>query len=374
MEYLYVICLGLLLFFSISLISKKQKSLSEWIFTIWIAVLVITVCSFIMHVKGLSGKYPVFNTLICDSHLVHGAILYVYVLAFTNSKFKLKPVHYWHLLPVLLFMSIKFLLNAVFDKMQCYNSGVCIEESNFYVTMTYIYKYLVLGVYIYLSRKEVLRFKKQVNTPRDFNRHEWVKQISLGVIFLYLGILVLYIGRHLFPELFWEQAFLGNTLTTLFILIFLYIGNSYAYLFVSPSKVHFKNLSETFNPANCKKTIHPGQAEELIANIRAYMEKEKPFVKGPLTLKSLSELTGMPATSISQAINNSTGRSVTDFINKYRVDLLKEKIKDPKNRNYTIMALASDCGFSSKTTLIRIFKQHVGLTPSAYLESVWKHG
>jgi AraC-like DNA-binding protein len=162
----------------------------------------------------------------------------------------------------------------------------------------------------------------------------------------------------------------GNTLTTLFIFIFLYIGNSYTYLFVSPSKNRFVNLSESFNPANCQQIIQPNEMQEIYNRVNAFMEQEKPFVKGQLTLKELSELTGIPSASISQSINKLTGKSVTDFINRHRVELLKSKIANPENQKYKLMILAEECGINSKATLNRIFKQHTDQTPGEYLKKV----
>ncbi len=326
--------------------------------------------SFLVYAKGQARSYPIFITLICDSHLLHGAFLYIYVLAFTNPSFRLKNKHFWHTAPMAIQIVAKLYLNYLVDEMDCYQEGGCVEGDNIYVTLTYIYKYFVLGTYIILTWLVIIRDKQNTNTPRGQMRHTWVRQIILGVTFLYVGILLLYVGRLIFPELFWERMLLGNTLTTLFIFIFLYIGNSYTYIFVSPSKSRFKNLSESFNPAACNQLIQPGEMETIFNQLNDFMENEKPYIKGQLTIKELSLLTGIPTASISQSVNTLTGKSVTDYINKFRVDLFKEKIADPSNKNYKIMVLADECGFNSKSTLVRIFKQHTGLTPSEYLKRV----
>jgi AraC-like DNA-binding protein len=368
MEYLYIVCIGLLVFFSFSLFTKKNKALSERIFSFWIVLLLITVISFFIYAKGLARNYPVFITLICDSHLLHGAFLHIYVLAFTNPSFKFRRSHLWNLIPMLVQIIFKLYLNFMVGEMQCYQEGGCVEDDNIYVTSTNIYKYLVLGIYILLTWRVVLKYKNEAIAPRDLMRLEWVRQITMGVSFLYFGILLLQIGRYLFPVLFWERMLLGNTLTTLFIYIFLYLGNSYAYLFVSPSRSRFKNLSESFNPQACRQNIDNEEMGSIFKNLNEFMNKEKPFVKGQLTLKELSEMTGIPSISISQSINNLTGKSVIDYINTFRVNLLKEYLANPKNKNYKILALAEECGFTSKTTLIRIFRQHTGMTPGEFLK------
>jgi len=372
MEYLYIICIGLLFLFSFSLLTKRNKPLSEQIFSYWIILLLITVVSFFVHVKGLSNSYPLFISLICDFHLLHGGILYLYAKAFTDPDFRLRAIHLWHLGPMIFQIISKLILNFVFGEMDCYKEGGCVDDDNIYVILTYFYKYIVLGIYIFLTWKVLIRYEKSSISPRDIMRANWIRQICLGVTFLFFGILFLQLGRYLFPDLFWERMLLGNTLTTLFIFIFLYIGNSYTYLFVLPSKNRFKNLSESFNPNNCKQFAGKDNMKDILLKVSGFMSTEKPFIKPQLTLKELSDLTGIPGTSISQAINTITGKSVTDYINTYRVNLLKAKLIAPENRNFKIMILAEECGFISKTTLIRIFKQQTGFTPGEYLNHIKK--
>lgn len=370
MEYLYVTCAGLLVFFSISLWTKKKKPLSELIYSWWILLLIVTVISFFIYSKGMSRTFPVFITLICDSHLLHGAFLYIYTIAFTNPLFRLKPVHLWHLAPMGFQIVAKLFLNYVFSAMECYEEGGCLEGDNIFVTLTFFYKYLVLGAYILATWRVIKRFMAGELTPRDQMRAEWVIQIAKGVTFLYFGVLLIQVGRYTIPDLFWDRMLLGNTLSTLFIFIFLYLGNSYAYLFVLPSKSRFKNLSESYQAPGGKQTPSKSDMGDIVKNLDLIMKKEQLFVKPQLTVRDIAEYTGIPATTISQAINSVTGNSFTDWVNRYRVDLLIKKLNDPANWNYKIMSLAAESGFISKTTLIRIFRQHTGTTPGEYLKKV----
>jgi AraC-like DNA-binding protein len=371
MEYLYITCIGLLIFFSISLLTKGKKPLSEKIFSVWIVLMIFTVLSFLLHVKALSGRFPVFNTFICDSHLAHGVLLYLYVRAFTDPTFGLKKKHLWHALPILALVVFKLVLNFVYGEMECYTGGVCAaEDDNIYVQLTFLYKYIVLGTYIFFTWKMGFQYGKDAKTPREQMRFGWVKQIYKGGIFLLAGILLLQLGRILFPDLFWERMLLGNTLTTLFIFIFLYIGNSYTYIFVSPSKKRFVNLSESFNPDNCRIEENQKNWEDVYSRLESYMKTEQPYTEGHLSINNLSEKMNIPVQEISQSINNMTGKNFNDYINKYRVKKLKLLLDDPLNHKYKIMSLAYDCGFTSKSSLIRLFKSHTGQTPSRYLAEV----
>ncbi len=368
MEYLYIITIGLLIFFSFSLLSKGKKPLSEKVISIWIILLLFTEISFLLYVKSLAGRFSIFITFICDTHLVHGALLFFYVKAFTNTSFRLKTKHLWHILPTLILVIFKLLMNFVFKEMECYTGGVCAEEEdNIYVRLTFFYKFIVISSYLFYTWKVACQYRDNAKTPREQMRYGWVKQINQGVLFLLFGILILHLGKILFPDLFWEEVLLGNILATLFIFIFLYFGNSYTYIFVSPSKKRFLNLSESFNPTNCKIEENHKIWEEVFTKLESLMKLEEPYTEGHLTINDLSVKLNIPVQHISQSINNLTGKHFNDYINAYRVTKLKQLLDDPSNHKYKIMSLGNDCGFTSKSSLIRIFKNQTGQTPSQYL-------
>ena len=56
------------------------------------------------------------------------------------------------------------------------------------------------------------------------------------------------------------------------------------------------------------------------------------------------------------------------FVNYYRVEKVKESIAENKNQNLTLLAIAYDSGFNSKTTFNTIFKKFTGQTPTQYIK------
>ncbi|MCB0287465.1 MAG: AraC family transcriptional regulator, partial [Calditrichaeota bacterium] len=55
------------------------------------------------------------------------------------------------------------------------------------------------------------------------------------------------------------------------------------------------------------------------------------------------------------------------FVNNFRVKEVQARMLDQENSDYTLLAIAMDAGFSSKSSFNRIFKKHTGLTPSQFL-------
>jgi AraC-like DNA-binding protein len=87
-----------------------------------------------------------------------------------------------------------------------------------------------------------------------------------------------------------------------------------------------------------------------------------------LNIHDLSSMTGIQRHNITQILNEYHKRNFFTFINEYRVKEVIERFSDTKYNHYTILAIAFDAGFNSKTTFNSIFKNLTGLTPSKFRE------
>lgn len=102
------------------------------------------------------------------------------------------------------------------------------------------------------------------------------------------------------------------------------------------------------------------------------MHNEKPFLDPQLSLKKLAEMMDISPNKLSQVINSQKDKNFFDFVNSYRIRELTELLKEDENKQYTILSLALDAGFNSKSTFNASFKKLTGLTPSEYLKSIDK--
>ena len=108
------------------------------------------------------------------------------------------------------------------------------------------------------------------------------------------------------------------------------------------------------------------QATEILEKLTHAMEHEKMFRNPDLSLQSLSAHFDISPNYLSQVINEKTGRNFNDFVNTYRVEEVKLNLIVDKFHNYTILGIAMESGFSSKSGFNTIFKKMTGMTPSAF--------
>ena len=96
------------------------------------------------------------------------------------------------------------------------------------------------------------------------------------------------------------------------------------------------------------------------------MRKEKPYLDPELTLRDLARILGMNTTHLSQTINKGFGKNFNDFINEYRIEMVKKKLLSGERSNATLLELAFESGFNSKATFNRSFKKFTGKSPREF--------
>jgi AraC-type DNA-binding domain-containing proteins len=96
------------------------------------------------------------------------------------------------------------------------------------------------------------------------------------------------------------------------------------------------------------------------------MEREKPYLDPNLSLPELARRSGIARNQLSQALNESLGKSYYDFVNGYRIIEFKRLAADQGRAEDKILSLALDAGFNSKPAFNMIFKKSCGLTPSEF--------
>lgn len=97
------------------------------------------------------------------------------------------------------------------------------------------------------------------------------------------------------------------------------------------------------------------------------------YYKDPeLSLSSLAEKLELTTHELSRIINTVLKKSFNDFINQYRVTDVVQKMQDPAYDHLTLLGIAYESGFNSKTTFNRTFKQMTGKSPVAYKNDLKK--
>ena len=129
------------------------------------------------------------------------------------------------------------------------------------------------------------------------------------------------------------------------------------------TEIPLLNLGEKYRSSSLKGV----EEVKIYAQLRTLMERDQHFLDTNLTLKTVADLLGTNTKYLSQVVNNQGGCNFQQFVNNYRVRLVKEKLASDAFNNLTLFGIALQCGFKNKSTFYKVFKETEGKTPREYM-------
>ncbi len=120
--------------------------------------------------------------------------------------------------------------------------------------------------------------------------------------------------------------------------------------------------------ANNKLIIDPTEQIALKKKLVDYIEDETPYLDSQLNLKFVADALEIHPNKLSYLINEVMGVNFNEFINQYRLKHFKSIALKPELKHLTILGLAYDSGFNSKSVFNTFFKKSEGVTPSKWVQ------
>ncbi len=357
---IYLAGIGIAIFLAILLLSKRNKSWSDKILTGWMFFIGLHLASFYLYYSGAALTFPTLIGIGGPFPLFHGVFLYLYVGSLTNQL----PARRWliglHLVPILLAYALlgKFLLLSAEQKMEVFRS----RGAGFETVNTILLAAIVLSGVFYISWSAILLRRHERNIRDQFSALENVNLRWLQVLTYGLGAIWILV-------LFLMQDALIYTGVVIFVFLIGFFGVRQTTVFshgrVTPPEPEKKEKYQ-------KSGLSEETASELHRTLIRVMKEDAPYKRPELSIDDLAETLGVHPNYLSQVINQKEQKNFYDFVNGYRIEEFKRSIAMHKNRQFTLLSLAYECGFSSKSSFNRCFRKATGQTPSEYASSFLK--
>jgi len=110
-------------------------------------------------------------------------------------------------------------------------------------------------------------------------------------------------------------------------------------------------------------------AAPYIRRLEELMEKDEAYLNNELTLISTAEMIDISPNKLSYLLNEFLGKNFNDFINGFRLRAFQQKALNPENSHLTLLGLAYESGFTSKSVFNDYFKKKTGLSPRQWLKN-----
>jgi AraC-like DNA-binding protein len=371
MEVIFTSGIFLSFFIVVLLLTKKPKALTDKILAVWIAVIGIHLLGFYFKQIGYWERYPHLVGTTAPMPLLHGPMLFLYTLYSLRNDRKIRLVDYLHFAPALaayLYMSNFFFFYTPEEK-RLLDNGEMEEYMLFSVIL--LIAILISGItYAILSYRLTIKHKQKIENNFSYREGiniKWLRNCILGIGMVFLSATIIVLVRDAFGVEFSFNADYIIYIILIGLVFYIgYFGIRQENIF--SSSAHIESI-DTVENGKSEKYRNSGMKSELVSEfygkLLKIMDDEKPYLDPKLSLSALAQILELSPNQLSQIINQESGVNFHDFINSYRVEEFISRAHT--NNNFSLLALALDSGFNSKSSFNHIFKRQKGLSPSKYL-------
>ncbi len=372
-----------------------KKGISTGIKSNYWLCLFVLVCSLYVApwMLGFAGWYdnqPYRNFMFYTpfQHLFFvGPLMFFYIQSLLNRAFKVNKKQFLHLIPGILYVFYNLYM-IVYDlfvvkKNYFYSNNMDKDFDEWYQIAGQISMicYFIFSLIYYNKYRKLI---VQISSNADAVLFKWIKTYLIAFLVM---IILPFVFDFLEQYIKEDNAYKNGWWFYLAYSIVLYYIAITGYANAIETKIGFELsvfneksvflLEQKSDDVIERNTIDIVHEEVLVSEnpdllvwkqkIEHLIVTEKLFENPELSLPDISRKLKTNATVISRTINQGFELNFNDFVNKYRIEAVKNALKNGEHKKTTLLGIAYDCGFNSKATFNRAFKKNTGLSPKEFL-------
>jgi AraC-like DNA-binding protein len=342
----------LLIFFSLFLLTvKSSKKETNKLFAIFLLLVAIDISAFFL--DGWLSKHLYIENFRITSTLLQMPVFYFYVISVCYANFTFQIKNTIHITPFILFY---------YGLRTCDYSKKSILAFQIISEIQYFF-YIILIFFTLRKYKKI--YLENYTNPENLN-YKWLVQMTTILVVAHLFVLSKFIIQ-----------FTKNTnlilLLNVIVIISALLVSSYFVLKALYQPQLFRGIEQNnitiSNYIKKDKIITAEISTEIghkIKLLEQFMTEKEPFLDSDLTIQKLASEIEFSQKELSTLINHHIGKHFFDFINEYRVLKAMAILKNPSEKNITILEILYQVGFNSKSSFNTAFKKQCNLTPLEY--------
>lgn len=306
-------------------------------------------CSFVLPLLVLFdiNQLDNINIALLFGESLIPALCYLLILQFMYGK--IPGAWYWLILCLPIIGGGPIIYSSIHLQEFCVMDEYCLESSSlkrlyniFSAAMTFL---LLLAHY---SQSSTMAFK---NDPLRSNKFWLIMafiMLSLQIMVVDLAALAGMVkeGNAVLVSTLIRVTFIFLVLTS----IFKIFGRSF-------------ELAEERIPTLMSAGRKPIDLDPLINRLEKSMREERLYREMSIARESLAARLSMPEHQLSRIINNHFKMNFNEYINHYRVEEAKMRLKTEKT---AVTTIAFEVGFNSIASFNRVFKEMTSISPTEY--------
>ena len=367
------------LYLTLLVLIKRNKGVPDYILATYLGTLSVT---FAITYFAVEWDVPDLMALQLNISLLLAPLFFIYISSLTKPQQNPLSTLALHLLPyvltwiywIYLFLtSTESELNALFQQA---------DDSQLPILfiLALLLEALAIPVYVCWSLWILRTHKRSISDAYSYTEGidlKWAYALAVCTGALWISIIVIETVQGTLTWVTDDRTLqTGYAFATFFIYYLGYFGLKQGHISnlghsAQPVQPAIEVPDEIEPPTKYQKSgLKKEEAEAYVDALVDYVETKKPYLQSRLSIQDIATAINIPQNHLSQIINEHLGQTFYDFVNQYRVEEFKRRVAHPQYKNFTLISVALDCGFNSKSSFNRIFKKVEGSTPSTYVKAI----
>ena len=391
-QFLSAATIGCLFFLALISFYKKNSIGYKFLAALFILIAFIFADDLLSD-AGIYVFYPKLKVIFQPLLYAFPPFIFWVVSYLTSFNQKLTFRLLFHFIPYFLFLSL-YLAEYISQTSES-QIGILVKDSDnlpldFFLLSVF---FIQLAIYLFSSVRLLNRHKKTlplfVSDIADNDFH-WLFKTTIGLSIM--GVLS-------FIEVLFDQTHIPFYYSFLYLFGFYYVGfqlikQKDVFRFLPEEIDNLTDLIEnskkdtTYPESNELNASEANESEKIVKDIKkvineekmsyykirllTLMDKEKPYLDPEITLPKLSRMLFLNTYQTSYLINKCFNENFYTFINRYRLETCKKMLVSNEYNHLSILGIAFEAGFNSKTAFNTTFKKSTGLSPKEYIKQIKK--
>ncbi|MDW3193766.1 MAG: helix-turn-helix domain-containing protein [Cytophagales bacterium] len=356
-----ILCIGFSQGMAFAIILWRKPPIANKYKAMLLLVLSYGLLNQVLYLFGI-GRYDAWYHLTMDLEWAYGPLLFLYAKGQVNPEFHPGKKDQWLWLPILIQIicsiyvrSQNFFWDGTRESLTWLGYYGYMVWMN-YSTVPIIASLLIIG----FAWKSLQLLRKLDSKDVVQENYRWIVNLVRGFGAYYCVVLIILIVDLIF---FMSTESIYYFYRTRFYYYPFFIGMALLVYWFGISSI-IRSDHRLLKPVKKIPEAERAALSEIADKLKELVEGQQVYRNSELTLAGLAEQMEVKPYLLTRTLNDLAKKSFTDYINEYRVHELEQLVKDPSNDKYTLLSLAHQAGFNSKSSFNRAVKKHLGIPPS----------
>lgn len=363
-DFVFVVGIFLNIIALIGLLRLQQKKLPQRILIVFWCVTLNTIIYFYADLHELKTIRFITNFFQDGARFLTPPLIFLYIKSIFSRKPNLLKKGSIHFVPFILYF-VFYTVPSSFDFP--YSTFI---DGHYRAVVKDVYGIVYFTISLKLFYRLSKSMKQNYSTIRE-KEFLWIEKFIICFLLVRIVAFVPTTSEIVFRyNISWDAY-----ITISFLIVAMgylgYYGITQSEIFL-PAFLIQDHAAENIEVESKNAYLKEDEKDALRQQFDKCLKDEKLYLLPDLNLKMLAEKMDVSERKLSAFFGEVLNSSFYDSINSFRVEEAKIMLKSNAVESHSITGIGLSCGFSSKSSFYRIFKNKTGLSPSIYRTSALK--